>query len=79
MASRLQGQCCTVSALAHLQREDLSCNNARVSDLWSDQPVMQTFTGPNTAGAYNGGGIGNKCIFGFRGFNGTLVSSITVP
>ena len=57
-------------------RLDLSVNNARVSSPYSNRPVLQTSTGTNAAGAYNGGGVGNKSILGFKGLSGVPLASI---
>jgi hypothetical protein len=50
-------------------RIDLSCNKARIDNPFSASPLMVTQTGPSLAGAYNGGGIGNKAILGFLGYD----------
>lgn len=47
-----------------LGRGDFSVNKARVANAWSATPVIQTQTGTNAAGGYNGGGVGNKAILG---------------
>jgi hypothetical protein len=64
-------------SLDHPNRLDLSVNHARVSTPYSDAPVLQTSTGTNAAGAYNGGGTGNKAILGFKGLSGVPLASIT--
>ena len=59
-------------------RVDCSVNNARVAELYSAAPVLHTQPSVNAAGAYNGGGVGNKSIIGYRVGNllplGSLVS-----
>lgn len=57
-------------------RVDLSVNKANVDNAQSNFAVLVTRTGTNAAGAYNGGGIGNKSILGIGGFNGLLLSSL---
>jgi hypothetical protein len=58
-------------------RFDLSVNSARVEGA---QGALSSFvtpaTGPNTVGGYNGGGVGNKAILGFKGYNGLPLASI---
>jgi len=65
------------NTFSHPNRLDLSVNHARVSTPYSDVPVLQTSTGTNAAGAYNGGGVGNKAILGFKGLSGVPLASIT--
>lgn len=57
-------------------RYDLSVNEARVEISSSDQPRIVTGTTLNSAGAFTGGGTGNKAILGFKGHSGLLVSAI---
>jgi hypothetical protein len=64
-------------SLDHPNRLDLSVNHARVSTPYNDVPVLQTSTGTNAVGAYNGGGKGNKSILGFKGLSGTPLGAIT--
>lgn len=51
-------------------RVDLSVNSARVESANSVYPMLHTQTGGNTAGGYNGGGLGNKSILGIDVGNG---------
>ena len=52
-----------------VNRIDVSVNKARVDNAQSMSPVLTTQTGTNLAGAYNGGGLGNKAILGIQGFD----------
>lgn len=56
-------------------RGDFSVNKASVDNAWSSQPVIKTQTGVNTAGGYNGGGLGNKAILGVDVGNGLPLAS----
>ena len=47
-------------------RVDCSVNSAYVQDPYSLAPVLHTRTGGNPVNGFNGGGLGNKCILGFR-------------
>lgn len=51
-------------------RLDVSVNKSNVDNAQSSSPILTTRTGTNPAGAYNGGGLGNKAILGIQGFNG---------
>jgi hypothetical protein len=57
-------------------RFDLSVNAARVDAVQSGTPVLITGTSVNNAGAFNGGGVGNKSIMGFNGHGGLPLSGI---
>jgi hypothetical protein len=57
-------------------RVDLSVNKANVDNAQSTAPVLTTRTGTSTAGAYNGGGTGNKAILGIQGFDGFPLSAL---
>ncbi len=63
--------------LAFPNRLDLSVNKANVDNTQSASPVITTRTGTNPAGAFNGGGLGNKGILGIQGFDGTALSALT--
>jgi hypothetical protein len=52
-----------------LNRLDLSVNNSLVDNAQSTSPVITTRTGTSAAGAYAGGGVGNKGILGIKGFD----------
>lgn len=52
-----------------VNRIDVSVNKARVDNAQSASPVLTTQTGANLAGAFNGGGLGNKTILGIQGFD----------
>jgi hypothetical protein len=58
-------------------RYDLSVNEARVENAQSPNPMLVTGTTLNTAGAYWGGGTGNKAILGLKGHSGKLLSTLT--
>ncbi len=62
---------------AHPNRYDLSVNEARVEGAQSSTPIIVTGTTLNTAGAYTGGGTGNKAILGFKGHSGLALGAIT--
>lgn len=47
-------------------RVDCSVNSAHVESLYGKAPVLHAQPGGNVAGGFNGGGLGNKCILGFR-------------
>lgn len=51
------------------QRIDSSVGHARVDNPFSNEPVMFTQTGTNPPDGFNGGGVGNKSILGFRNFD----------
>lgn len=55
---------------------NLSVNNASADLGYSGTGVLRTGGSTNPAGAFNGGGIGNKAILGVRGFNGLPLSSV---
>lgn len=59
-----------------LDRGDFSVNKARVENAWSARPVLHTQTGVNTAGGFNGGGLGNKAILGVDVGNGLPLASL---
>ena len=61
---------------AFAARRDLSVNGARVDGLWSGAPVLRTQTDLNNAGAFNGGGTGNKAILGYTGFSGNGLGTL---
>lgn len=64
---------------AFLGRGDFSVNKARVENAWSATPTIQTQTGVNTAGGFNGGGTGNKSILGIdAGVNLPLASLLSL-
>lgn len=58
---------------------DLHINAAGV-DVWPDgnRIVLRTGARTNAAGAYNGGGVGNKAILGLVGFDGPLSSLVSL-
>ena len=58
-------------------RYDLSVNEARVENAQAPNPMIVTGSTLNTAGAYWGGGTGNKAILGFKGHNGILLSALS--
>lgn len=60
-----------------LTRVDCSVNKAYVDDAHGLMPTLITKTGTNTAGAYNGGGTGNKAILGYRGYHQLALGSLT--
>jgi hypothetical protein len=66
----------STASAAFPNRYDLSVNHARVESAASSSPVMVTGTTLNTAGAYTGGGTGNKAILGFKGHSGMLLSAL---
>jgi hypothetical protein len=47
-------------------RVDCSVNSAHVQDPYDATPVLHAQSGGNVAGGYNGGGVGNKTILGYR-------------
>jgi hypothetical protein len=51
--------------------QDLSVNKASVIGR-----VLHTQTGPNLAGGYNGGGVGNKALLGLSGFSGASLAGL---
>src|SRR5271166_1854283 len=59
-----------------LNRYDLSVNGARVELAAAAVPVMLTGTMHAAAGAYNGGGVGNKSILAFKGHAGVALGSL---
>jgi hypothetical protein len=62
-----------------LGRGDFSVNKARVENAWSATPTIQTQTGTNAAGGFNGGGVGNKAILGIdAGVNLPLASLLSL-
>lgn len=57
---------------------DLSVNAARVVGGYSGGAVvMSTGSSTNPAGAFNGGGVGNKSIFGVFGFDGLPIGDLS--
>jgi hypothetical protein len=65
------------STVTYDNRFDLSVNAARVDVAQGPSPILVTGTSVNAAGAFNGGGTGNKAILGFKGHSGLLLSGIT--
>jgi len=56
---------------------DLSVNTAQLNQNYaSNAIVLRTGSKANTAGAYNGGGVGNKAIACVRGFSGLPLASL---
>lgn len=56
---------------------DYSVNAAGVDGPFTDSRiVLRTGSRPNAAGAYNGGGTGNKSIFGVLGFSGLPIADL---
>ncbi len=56
---------------------DFSVNAAALNGGYDDGSViLRTGTRPNAAGAYNGGGTGNKAIGGVFGFNGLPIGDL---
>jgi len=56
---------------------DYSVNAAGVDGPFlDDRIVLRTGSRPNSAGAYNGGGTGNKSIFGVLGFAGIPIADL---
>jgi len=47
-------------------RVDCSVNSAHVEETYSSAPILHAQPAGNVAGAFNGGGLGNKCILAFR-------------
>ena len=47
-------------------RVDVSVNGAYVESPYSARPILHTQSNVNPAGSYNGGGVGNKGMLGFR-------------
>jgi hypothetical protein len=62
--------------LLYPHRLDLSVNKANVDNAQSQTPVLTTRTGTNPAGAFNGGGLGNKAFLGIMGFDSLLLSAL---
>ncbi|MHB8107732.1 MAG: hypothetical protein ACYDH4_09960 [Candidatus Cryosericum sp.] len=58
-------------------RLDVSVNKALVDNAQSSTPVMTVRTGTNAAGAFNGGGLGNKALLGVRGFDMVPLSALS--
>jgi len=65
-----------VNGTAYSGRYDLSVNEARVENAGSSVPTMITGTTLNAAGAFTGGGTGNKAILGFKGHSGTPLGNL---
>jgi hypothetical protein len=65
------------SDFAYQNRVDCSVNSAHVESTYASLPVLHAQSGGNTAGGYNGGGTGNKCILGFRAGNGLPLGSLS--
>jgi len=57
-------------AFEMFSRVDCSVNAAYVESPYSRTPVLHTRSSGQVAGGYNGGGVGNKSILGFRVGNG---------
>jgi hypothetical protein len=57
-------------------RVDCSVNSAYVELPYSAHPVLHARSGGNAAGGFNGGGLGNKCILGYRAGNGLPLSQV---
>lgn len=49
-----------------LNRVVCAINNGSVENPYSASPILHTQPGGNVAGGYNGGGVGNKVLLGFR-------------
>jgi hypothetical protein len=64
------------SSTMFANRYDLSVNSARVESAGSTTPLIITGTAVNNAGAFNGGGIGNKAILGCKGHAGVNIADI---
>jgi hypothetical protein len=64
------------SGLIFPNRYDLSVNGARVENAGSDGALLITQTDVNVAGAYNGGGTGNKAILGCNGHAGIPLGAL---
>jgi hypothetical protein len=64
------------SLLAFPNRIDISVNKAQVDNAQSASPIMTVKTGTNNAGAFNGGGLGNKAILGIQGFDTMPLSAL---
>lgn len=63
-----------------LNREDQSINGASAPGVYTSQQFfLQTSTQINPAGAYNGGGTGNKSVAAFKGFDGVRLDTLTEP
>lgn len=58
-------------------RVNLSVNNSTVDNYQGVIPTLRSQTGPNLAGAYNGGGTGNKPILAFRGYDNLGLGLLT--
>lgn len=56
----------SASSFLFPNRVDCSVNCGRVEALYSAAPVLHVQTGGNSAGGFNGAGVGNKGILGFR-------------
>lgn len=65
-----------INTFVATNRLDLSVNAARVDNQQSESPVLVTGTSLSAAGAYNGGGTGNRAILGFLGHSGLALSAI---
>jgi len=57
-------------------RLDMSVNKSNVDNAQSASPIITTRTGTSAAGAFNGGGTGNKGILGFQGFSGMPLADL---
>lgn len=57
-------------------RRDHSVNGALVDGLYTSTPILRTKTDQHTAGAYAGGGTGNKAILGSRVAAPVLLSAL---
>lgn len=61
-------------------RQDQSVNGASAPGLYSSsQFYLQTSTQVNAAGGFNGGGIGNKSVAAFTGFDGLRLDDLILP
>jgi len=58
------------------ERVDCSVNCAYVEGPYSANPVLHSRSGGNTAGGFNGGGLGNKTMLGYRVGNGLSLSQV---
>lgn len=58
------------------ERADVSVNGAYVEGPYSVRPILHTQSNVNPAGGYNGGGVGNKGIVGFRAGIGLGLGSL---
>lgn len=55
---------------------DLSVNNASADLGFAGTAVLRTGGSANPAGAFNGGGTGNKTFLGVRGYSGSPLSAV---